>query len=473
MDPLPIAIIADDLTGAADTAAAFARPGRPVPVFLGERPVPAQTAVAFAITTESRATSPDSARDLVAAAARGALAAGAGLIYKKVDSNLRGNIGAELAALHEVASRPILLAPAFPARGRTTANGVVLIDGLPVSETEMARDLEAPILHSGIAEIIHSQRPDLQVGHLSLGDLPIAADHLSRRLQETPILIADAATDADLDLIAEAALALTPLPILAASAGLASAIARSLLGEGPRAACSTFLPEPADPCATSEQSAGKAAGTVPKPMPFVPTGMPAVPPGVPAVPFVPPSPVPSDEQRGPVLAVLASSSQILAKQVGLAEERGLETIPVPCEGFSRAAEPVPELSRAIARAVAALRAGRDAIVYATGPLPAVERPADLIVEHLSHLSFAITKQTIPAALLVGGGATAYGILATLGAVAIQVDAEPLPGIAAGVTLGGHLAGRPVVLKPGAAGDETALISLVLYLRRRAASEEQY
>jgi len=479
MDLLPIAIIADDLTGAADTAAAFARAGRPVPVSLNEKPVLSEGAAAFAVTTESRAASVEAASDVTAAAARGALAAGAGIIYKKVDSNLRGNIGAELAALHEVAGRPIVLAPAFPARGRTTENGVVLIGGVPASETEMARDAEAPLLHSGIAEIIHSQRPGLEVGHLSLGDLPITASDLSRRLEQTPILIADATTDADLDLIAEAALAMNPPPIFAGSAGLASALCRILIDGGGDDACRDFLPGPEGPCGKSEQKSNQASGTVPKSVPsvpkgvpFVPLGVPSVPKSVPSVPFVPRSVVPSDEQEGPVLAVLASSSQSLARQVSLAAEQGLETIPVPCQGLSWAEEAIPELRQAIARAVAALRAGRDAIVYATGPLPEVERPVDLIVEHLAHLSYAVTKQVLPAALLVGGGATAHGVLVTLGVSAIQVEAEPLPGIAAGVTVGGHFAGRPVVLKPGAAGDETALISLIRYLRHRGVPEEQ-
>jgi uncharacterized protein YgbK (DUF1537 family) len=206
-------------------------------------------------------------------------------------------------------------------------------------------------------------------------------------------------------------------------------------------------------------------------VPFVPLGVPSVPKSGPFVPFVPRSVVPSDEQEGPVLAVLASSSESLSRQISLAAEQGLDTISLPCQGLSWAEETIPELSQAIARAVATLRAGRDAIVYATGDLPAVDRPVDLIVEHLAHLSYAVTKQARPAALLVGGGATAHGVLVTLGVSAIQIDAEPLPGIAAGVTMGGHFAGRPVVLKPGAAGDETAVISLIRYLRHRRVPEE--
>jgi len=479
MDRLPIAIIADDLTGAADTAAAFARSGRLVPVSLNEKPMLSEGAAAFAVTTESRAAAPEAALDVTAAAARGVLAAGAGLIYKKVDSNLRGNIGAELAALYEVARRPILLAPAFPARGRSTENGVALINGVPAAETEMAHDPEAPLFYSDIAEIIHSQRPGLPVGHLSRGDLPTTPDDLSRRLEETPILIADAATDADLDLIAEAALAMNSPPILAGSAGLASAVSRRLLGGGTNGTRREYPPGSGGSCAESEQPSDPAPGAVPKPVPSVPKGVPAVPLGVPfvpkSVPFVPsvpPSLVLSDEQGGPVLAVLASSSQSLARQVSLASEQGLVTVRMPCERLSWAEEPIPELGQAIARAVSALRDGRDAIVHATGVLPDVERPVDLVVEHLAHLSFAVTKQAHPTALLVGGGATAHAVLVTLGVSAIQIDAEPLPGVAAGVTVGGHFAGRPVVLKPGAAGDETAIISLIRYLRHRGVPEEQ-
>jgi uncharacterized protein YgbK (DUF1537 family) len=58
-------------------------------------------------------------------------------------------------------------------------------------------------------------------------------------------------------------------------------------------------------------------------------------------------------------------------------------------------------------------------------------------------------------------------MVALGVRVVEVDNEPLPGIAAGIAVGGELDGRPVVLKPGAAGGESAVAELLHYLGRRA------
>lgn len=414
MGPLPIGITADDLTGAADTAAALARPGAPVAVSLSAVPRTPARRAAFAVTTHSRACPADETYARVRASIEALIAAGAALIYKKVDSNLRGSIGAELAAVRDATARPLLLAPAFPARGRTTLDGVALVHGVPVADTEMARDPEAPVQQSNIIELLHTQRLDLPV---SLSRLPeVRARAIAHRVPEDGVLLLDAEADSDLDAIVDEALLLSPFPALAGSAGLAAALARRLFG--------------------------------------------------------PPEKRPWPSSRsGPVLAVLASSSQTLLSQVTTAASPVLSPIRFACERLSREDRPVPDLHRAMAAAAAELGAGRDAVVYASGPLPQAERPVELVVEHLAHLAFVVVKEAGPRALLVGGGATAQAVLEALGTEAIEADEEPLPGIAAGVAVGGHFAGRPLALKPGAAGDDQAVLSLLDYLGRRAAAEE--
>ena len=412
-----VAIIADDLTGAADAAAAFARPGASVPTSMDRYPPPGwQGRTAFAVTTESRACSPQEVRQLVSDSLGAALQAGAELIYKKVDSNLRGNIGLELAAVSGVLARPIVLAPAFPVRGRTTLGGVSLIDGVPVAETEMASDPEAPVRHSALPELILSQQPELPVRHCPLEDLRAGRCEIAPGHDGGPILIIDAETDTDLAIIAKLALSTSPLPVLAGSAGLAAAVAAQLLGPAERPAWPTQVGEP-------------------------------------------------------VLAVLASSSRRLGAQVEAARDAGATAIGIVCTSFSWEEELVPELAGAIDSALAEIKAGRDAVVFATGPLPGVARAVDLVVEHLAHLSFVVAKRGHPAGLLLGGGSTAHAILTTLGASAVDVDDEPLPGIAAGTVADGHFAGRPLVLKPGAAGGREAIVELLHYLRRRAAARE--
>jgi uncharacterized protein YgbK (DUF1537 family) len=417
MCSFPIGIAADDLTGAADTAAVFGDRDAPVSVSLDQRPRAWEGRRAFAVTTNSRSCPPEEAYEVTHESVKALMEHGAGLIYKKIDSNLRGNVGAELAAARDAAQAPVVFAPAFPARGRATIEGAVLVEGVPVADTEMAEDPEAPVRCSDIAEVIRSQRSDLPVSHCSLAAVRAGPSALAERLRDSVILAADAETDADLDAIAQAALSIAPTPVLAGSAGLAAALARRLC------------------------------------RPARPRSWPA-------------------ERAGPILAVLASSSHVMAAQVlEAASDGGTAGVELPCESLTRRDEPVPQLAEAMDDAGRALAAGRDTIVYAGGPLPPVERPVELVVEHLAHLAFVLVKQARPRGLLVGGGSTASGVLAALGADAIDVDDEPLPGIAAGVVVGGELDGRPVVLKPGAAGDEEAVVRLLDYLERRAAALE--
>jgi uncharacterized protein YgbK (DUF1537 family) len=410
-----IGITADDLTGAADTAAAFTRPGSPVPVSLDAQPRAFEGRRAFAVTTSSRACPPERVYQSVQSSVEALRSADAAVIYKKVDSNLRGNVGAELAAVAEAISRPVLFAPAFPARERTIVQGICLVCGTPVAETEMGRDPEAPVTESDVLELLKSQRGDLDVFTCPLSVVRAGRAAMRASIPDHGVLLVDAETDDDLDAVAEVALSLDPMPALAGSAGFAGALARRLWG-------------------------------------------PAVSPRWPA------------ERFGHALAVLGSSSQALATQIKTAAGAGFATIPFPCQDLTREDQPLPELELAIEGTIAELAAGRDAIVYAAGALPSVERPTELVVEHLAHLAYVATREVQPHSLLVGGGSTALAVLEAVGAEALEIDDEPLPGIAGGLVIGGHLAGHPVVLKPGAAGAETAIVQILDYLSHRQPAE---
>jgi uncharacterized protein YgbK (DUF1537 family) len=246
MKPMIVGITADDLTGAADTAAAFTRPGAPVAVSLDVQPPSGVTERrVLAVTTNTRGAGADEIYDLVSESASNLRMAGATLMFKKVDSNLRGNVGAELAAALDTLGGPIVFAPAFPARGRTTVGATVLVDGVPVAETEMGRDPEAPVAHSNVVKLLQQQRRGLQVAACPLD--VVRASAVRRQFRPGTVVICDAETDDDLDLIAEAILAHSSVPTVAGCAGLAGALARRLLGE--RA-----------PMAWPAQSAGPALG---------------------------------------------------------------------------------------------------------------------------------------------------------------------------------------------------------------------
>jgi uncharacterized protein YgbK (DUF1537 family) len=146
--------LADDLTGAAEAAAACRKMGLRAIVLPKPGKLPAGTA-ALAVNTNTRHSSGGNAsktvRDVVAALG----AARCTTLFKKTDSTLRGNIPQELGALMDVRpGRPLVYAPAFPAAGRTVREGVLLVHGEPVESTDFADDPLCPVRESCIAELL-------------------------------------------------------------------------------------------------------------------------------------------------------------------------------------------------------------------------------------------------------------------------------------------------------------------------------
>jgi D-threonate/D-erythronate kinase len=149
-------LLADDLSGALDAAAAFHGAGRPVTVALN---VDAWPDIApggmVAVTTETRNAPPHVAAALVSRAIAYATARGARLVYKKIDSTLRGPVEAELRALLEaLPDTRVLFSPANPAVGRTVRDGMLLVHGVPVADTEFGRDPVNPVRTSDIAHLL-------------------------------------------------------------------------------------------------------------------------------------------------------------------------------------------------------------------------------------------------------------------------------------------------------------------------------
>ncbi|MFD6293098.1 four-carbon acid sugar kinase family protein, partial [Streptomyces sp. NPDC060205] len=124
--------LADDLSGAAETAAALLAPGRRCRVVLGTAGL-ADTDRDTVLDLDSRHVSAATAAGRV----RAALAAVADedtLVMKKADSLLRGNLAAETGALTD-GTAGVVVAPALPALGRVVRAGVVHVGGVPLHES--------------------------------------------------------------------------------------------------------------------------------------------------------------------------------------------------------------------------------------------------------------------------------------------------------------------------------------------------
>jgi uncharacterized protein YgbK (DUF1537 family) len=130
-----VVIVADDMTGAADTAAAFAASGLTAAVTL--RSASAASTDVLACNLATRLQDPTRAVAITARAIKAALATGAPHLYRKIDSTLRGHVGTEiretLSAVERHTGRaPFAVAcPAFPAAGRTVLAGLVQVNGRP------------------------------------------------------------------------------------------------------------------------------------------------------------------------------------------------------------------------------------------------------------------------------------------------------------------------------------------------------
>lgn len=221
-----IALIADDLTGAADSGVQLVRAGyRTAVIFHGEKVQDDLDAVCF--DTDSRTMPAGFAAKRVLEAAR--TARGARIVYKKLDSTLRGNVAAELAAASGAMKRNVtIVAPAFPAAGRTTVGGAQFVYGIPVDETEMRNDPSTPVREAHVPTLLADAFSS--VGTLGVDDLADPG-RVRRVLEENECVVVDAGHDPDLEALVRS----VPDPagaLWAGSAGLACALGSVYPGPG-------------------------------------------------------------------------------------------------------------------------------------------------------------------------------------------------------------------------------------------------
>jgi uncharacterized protein YgbK (DUF1537 family) len=117
-------------------------------------------------------------------AAEALATSGARLIYKKMDSTLRGNIGAELDAVYDaLVPDLIVIAPAFPAMGRCLINGNMYVHGQPLHETAVATDPRTPVSESNVLRLLTSQSSK-DIGHITNAQLSGEPTSILMRLTE-------------------------------------------------------------------------------------------------------------------------------------------------------------------------------------------------------------------------------------------------------------------------------------------------
>jgi uncharacterized protein YgbK (DUF1537 family) len=396
-------ILADDLTGAADCAIAFARHGMHSVVAWGESPESGEAAV-VSVDVDSRRFPAGAAisRQLSAQAAH--LRPGMRL-YKKIDSTLRGQPAAELAAqlgaLAAAGAGPAplaVIAPAFPATGRVTLGGRVVVNGLPLEDTPLwARDHTYP--SAALPEVLGCAGLAAQVIPLEVVHAGIEVVHA--RMEDavrsgTAAVVCDCAAETDLAIVAAASLRLDQA-VWVGSAGLAAAFAAL---EGPVNPVRPSLPR----------------------------------------------------RSGPVLTVVGSLAEISRVQARALVAGGLvRHLPVlPATLF--AGPETPDWRLAAASLADALASGRDVLLeLVLTPDPDLEQ-GPFLAERLT----ALVKTAAPGigALVATGGDIGCALLWNLGVHGIRLLDEIEPGVPLGMTLG--KVSIPVITKAGAFGDPGTL-----------------
>lgn len=395
-------IIADDYTGANDTGVQLKRRGLPVDVI--PYPVSGLTdSECLVVDTETRNIPEDEAAlrlsELTEKLFKEKVPE---VVYKKVDSTLRGNINAEIRTLAK-GFDAVLFAPAFPQINRTTRHGIHYLDGVPLLQTEMARDPISPIKSDRLEDYLIGSKPKIK---------GINAPQLDSLVFEKGVsYYADASSQEDLEKLTKKALQSKLRILWVGSAGLANAIFEILIPANPILAVVGSLSEVAAKQIDALEQTGVQIVSVPS----------------------------SDLIKG------QSSETMLEKILSaLKKER------VACLTGARSRE---EYDETILR-------GREQGL-SKGEINSRVQQA------LSNLVFQIMARQTLGGIFLTGGDTAIATFRALGAEGSRILGESEPGFILSRLIGGSFEGLPIITKAGAFGHETSIVKAIKKLEEES------
>ena len=398
---MDVAVIADDLTGAADSGIQFARAGYGTAVAFYGAPIPPSEGLeAVAVDTDSRLLSPQEARERVLEAGRALV--DIPIVYKKLDSTLRGPVAAELAAALQATGRSkAVVAPAFPSTGRSTLGGVQLLHGEPVHETGLADDPHTPVREGHIPSLLAEAGLE-GVFSVSTEDLE-SPDVVCRVLEnaDSGWIVADAEKDGHLEALVRA----VPDPggvLWAGSAGLAQALGN-------------VYPGP---------NKGAASGVRP-------------------------------HAAGRVLVVVGSTNEVVREQLRVvAGEPGVACVPLDSSVFAGGG-PSGSIEAALKNAREALEEARNTALYTTVEGELDGDDARRLMAAIGEVVAGLSEEGLFDALVLTGGDTAVHVSRALGGEGILLEEEVEAGVPFGTLIGPKP--YPVVTKAGGFGAPDTLL----------------
>ncbi len=424
-------IIADDLTGGADTGVKFAKRGLKTLLLSfgadGSAPFAdhaTQEPDLLVVNTISRGLSPVKAAETISKLLKSFAPEEFPILYKKIDSTLRGNVGAEIDAILRETSLPLcFLAPSYPEQNRILKAGIMMVGEKPIALTEAAADAASPVRESNVVNLL-ARQTSLPVGRIDWTDVASGTEALRRAVEKERkagrrIIVFDAVSRRDLAVIADVAFAMERMPLLAGSAGLAGEIAKRLVSNEV-----SLVPE------------GPAAGRTFRHL-FIVSG---------------------------------SASAVARLQSARLEEAGLAVFELPRsfldENGGGAAD---ERQQFAGRIGIALTCG--SVIFRTiterlsvagdDNIPLHQRITGLLADvAVAALEAAQVNAHDDLALILTGGDTALAVLQRLDLTGLEIEGELPGGSVRGRLRGGRWDGLAVVTKAGAFGEDDTLVRVM-------------
>jgi uncharacterized protein YgbK (DUF1537 family) len=406
-------LVADDLTGANDTGVQLLNHSLAASVSIekGDSSSPdvmPAGAQALVFDTESRnIPAQDAARRVSALSGALARFAGQSVFYKKVDSTLRGNLGAEIRALADgLGLRTVVFTSAFPRNGRIVRDNVLYLDNVPVAETAMARDPFKPVLTSRPTEILAEAYPEARPLTLpTLRDPKALAAALAAAPATGACFCCDAENEDDLLALVRGVLETRPAKdvLWSGSAGLAGALLAAS-GERPEP-----LPAPA-----------KAASAA------------------------------------PVLLVLGSVHPKNREQARRVLNAG-EAAPASLDMQTFLANPETESARLLSECSALLASGRNVLLSTSRSEDDIRQgKSDAVADFVAGVVRKLLTTVPVRGLFMTGGDIAVRVLAALECRTARIEREVELGVPLVRLQGGLCSGLAVITKAGAFGNDETL-----------------
>ena len=423
-----IVILADDLTGANDTAIQFVKHGLEALVIThAQFPDTALQAAydVLSLNSESREMNESDAYNTVRDAIKRlkTLMPEAGY-YKKLDSVLRGNPGPELAAVLDELDIPLAIAaPSFPANRSSLEHGLlksgalnVSIDAVKIFASKMNKKVESIPLE----KIRHGEEE--------------TAEYVLKRIAGgAEVFVADAVIDEDLAIISRLSAALPQPHVLAGSAGLANHIAKSL-----------------GPDENKHTLPGNATKLIQKPR------------------------LSPDSGSSPVLVIAGTRQGETAAQITILSE----TLSIPVIRFKTALvisnRTEEAVKLAFEEAARQIKNGGNLCIVAVESMFSSEIPKDDIAREkaeseaissgLGSLAGLLMESFSFPVIISTGGNTSLELCKRLGIAGIKPLAEICPGIPIGRITGGSFENQLIITKSGRFGNNDTLIEIMNYLK---------